>query len=78
MLFLVYYFTVDGQWTDWEPWAQCLAPPCTGEVGYTTRKRTCKNPQPRFNGNPCEGNSIETQQCLNNENCPGMLSVLFA
>ncbi|KAF6029673.1 hypothetical protein EB796_012004 [Bugula neritina] len=61
---------IDGQWTDWEPWAQCLAPPCTGEVGYTTRKRTCKNPQPRFNGNPCEGNSIETQQCLNNENCP--------
>lgn len=63
---------MDGGWTEWNSWAVCLAEPCTGNRGYTTRKRTCKNPQPQYGGAACTGNNTEIKDCFNDDNCPGM------
>ncbi|XP_067952039.1 coadhesin-like [Watersipora subatra] len=59
----------DGGWSEWDPWGSCLAPPCTGERGNKTRKRTCNNPLPAHGGAMCEGSNNETQGCINNERC---------
>jgi len=44
--------TQHGGWSEWSPWSVCT-PACGKGVQYRTR--TCTNPTPQFNGQPCSG-----------------------
>ena len=63
--------SVDGNWSDWNSWGQCLGKPCSDGEGIQTRTRTCTNPQPQFLGKKCNGTTIDSRRCINNQNCPG-------
>ena len=68
------FVAVNGGWSPWSAWGPCLAQPCTGQRGNTTRSRTCSNPLPQYGGSNCVGDSLEWQACLNNEQCPGCIT----
>lgn len=74
--FVPFLSSVDGNWSDWGSWGQCLVRPCMNETGVQTRTRTCTNPQPQFLGQKCEGTTMDSKPCVNNDNCPGILSLL--
>ena len=58
---------VDGNYTEWSQWTQC-SKTCGG--GEKTRERSCSNPAPQGNGQPCEGEPEETVVC-NKQECEG-------
>ena len=62
---------VNGSWTDWGEWTAC-SPTCGN--GTETRSRSCTNPAPRYGGEDCEGDAVETRECENPE-CPGICIV---
>lgn len=47
---------VDGGFTGWSPWSACTE-------GVQARFRSCSNPAPSYGGHPCEGPTMETQNC---------------
>lgn len=51
---------INGGWTLWGPWGGCSK---TCGLGLKSRKRTCTNPAPQFDGEPCKGFSEELKQC---------------
>jgi hypothetical protein len=68
----VFVFIVDGDWTDWTPWATC---PVTCGGGIQDRSRTCSNPLPQYGGADCIGGDVEAQDC-NIHFCPSKLNLL--
>ena len=60
---------VDGQWSDWGPWAVCTKT-CAG--GLKVRHRKCDDPQPEYGGKNCSGKSEEKTECAT-WSCPGKL-----
>ena len=59
---------VNGGWTDWGNWTTC-SPTC--DNGTESRSRSCTNPAPRYGGEDCDGDAVETRACEVPE-CPGM------
>ncbi|CAH2054373.1 unnamed protein product, partial [Iphiclides podalirius] len=63
-------FAVDGGWSSWSEWAQCMQHG-TPLVAYADEKpdmcmcrtRRCDNPPPSNGGQPCEGTSISVANC---------------
>ncbi|KAM8960871.1 complement component C7 [Pelodytes ibericus] len=53
---------IDGSWSCWSSWSACLA-----SSGRRVRNRVCNNPAPSGGGKRCNGDSIETQQCEDDE-----------
>ncbi|XP_071953956.1 SCO-spondin-like isoform X2 [Antedon mediterranea] len=51
---------VHGGYSKWSPWEPC-SKSCGG--GQTLRTRTCTNPVPQFDGNPCYGTLFERKLC---------------
>ena len=54
----------------WSNWTECTTS-CAG--GATTRRRSCTNPEPQFEGKDCLsaiGPDTETKTC-NTQKCPG-------
>uniref|UniRef100_A0A4W4DRZ6 MACPF domain-containing protein n=1 Tax=Electrophorus electricus TaxID=8005 RepID=A0A4W4DRZ6_ELEEL len=45
-----------GAWSCWGEWTPCLS-------GMKTRHRECNNPQPKDNGFPCQGSSVQRKIC---------------
>ena len=68
---IVFVFTVDGDWTDWTPWATC---PVTCGGGIQNRSRSCSNPSPQYGGADCIGGDVEAQDC-NIHFCPSKSNV---
>jgi hypothetical protein len=64
--------TVDGVWNPWGSWEDCDVS-CGG--GNQSRERTCLGPF--YGGAPCNGSSIDTQEC-NTFPCPGRLIIVNA
>ena len=61
---------VDGGYTQWSNWTVC-SKTCGG--GSKSRKRTCTNPKPQGNGQPCYpslGEAEENEKC-NDKKCDG-------
>lgn len=58
---------VDGRWTRWGDWEQCSLT-CGG--GVQVSRRSCTDPAPAFEGANCEGDSLRSRSC-NEEECPG-------
>ncbi|VDI19141.1 Hypothetical predicted protein, partial [Mytilus galloprovincialis] len=56
---------VDGDWSEWSSWDTCSAT-CNG--GIQDRNRKCDAPLPSNGGRYCNGSTIESRSC-NNENC---------
>uniref|UniRef100_A0A7M5X072 C-type lectin domain-containing protein n=1 Tax=Clytia hemisphaerica TaxID=252671 RepID=A0A7M5X072_9CNID len=57
---------VNGGWTAWGTWGACTA---TCGTGSQERSRTCTNPTPAHGGDPCAGDTSESQDCNTNP-CP--------
>ncbi|XP_035664469.1 SCO-spondin-like [Branchiostoma floridae] len=49
----------DGHWSPWSTWSGCQE--CV--PGSETRTRTCTNPPPENNGQPCQGTSTQSRTC---------------
>ncbi|XP_071100024.1 SCO-spondin-like isoform X1 [Haliotis cracherodii] len=63
---------INGGFTQWTEWSN---PPCPGTCGTAfktvSRRRSCTNPPPQFNGAACVGLATETTTLpCNNTNCP--------
>ena len=66
--FKVFFFLVDGAWSEWETWGECLKP-CG--VSRSIRRRTCDKPEPKYRGKPCNSSQAnETREC-NLTKCAG-------
>lgn len=62
------FFLVDGAWSEWEAWGECLKP-CG--VSRSIRRRTCDKPEPKYRGKPCDSSQAnETREC-NLAKCTG-------
>ncbi|KAL4223846.1 hypothetical protein ACF0H5_017311 [Mactra antiquata] len=58
--------SVNGQWSDWQEWAQCVT---SCGPGTRSRTRACDSPAPSNGGQTCTGDSTDTIQCDNGP-CP--------
>ncbi|KAL4230559.1 Thrombospondin type 1 repeat-containing protein [Mactra antiquata] len=58
---------IPGQWGMWTDFTSCTAKCGTG---FRSRSRSCDNPPPQLGGPPCEGPSIEEQNCDTGIACP--------
>ena len=63
---------VHGGFSPWGEWMQCPVT-CSGAV--VNRTRSCNNPSPRNDGQPCEGPTRSSTLCADIA-CPGMLKPL--
>ncbi|KAK7101588.1 hypothetical protein V1264_019947 [Littorina saxatilis] len=57
----------DGHWSLWAEWSQCTA---TCGAGLRTRSRGCNSPRPMHGGKDCEGESVQTMNCVSARPCP--------
>ena len=64
---------VNGQWSEWGKYSACTKSCGTGSE---TRTRTCTNPAPSAEGNPCQGSSSESRNC-NTFDCPSKYLLLY-
>lgn len=58
---------VNGGWSKWSGYTECMVPATADMLCYQERMRTCSNPWPRNNGLPCQGKGSESRACR----CPG-------
>merc|ERR1719284_1913786 len=49
---------VDGQWLEWGSWSTCL-----GSCDSASRSRGRACTAPAFNGRPCRGDNLDTEEC---------------
>merc|ERR1711962_1091728 len=49
---------VDGQWLEWGSWSMCL-----GSCDSASRSRGRACTAPAFNGRPCSGDNLDTEEC---------------
>ena len=71
-MWYVWCGTVHGGWTGWEE-SECVG---TCSRATKTRRRTCTNPAPRYEGRLCGGPSEEVFKCIP-ENCNCEWGTLF-
>lgn len=64
---------VDGRWSEWSHLDACSAQPCSHEIGFRIRFRSCTSPTPLFGGLPCQGRSWKRETCYNNDFCTNPL-----
>ncbi|CAG2209647.1 Coadhesin,Hemicentin-1,Thrombospondin-2,Mucin-like protein [Mytilus edulis] len=64
---------INGEWshyTVWSQWGNC-SNECNGGLKYRTRSRSCTNPQPKFGGLECTGNTTDEEGGVCNiHHCP--------
>jgi len=69
---------IDGAWSEWSSWGICIARPCSGQVGYRDRVRTCNNPQPQYGGKRCGDLAkmweTQTDTCYNMDGCTNKIN----
>jgi hypothetical protein len=65
-VFKINFSLVDGGWSGWSLWSDCST---TCGAGTQTRDRRCDSPAPTVEGQPCPGESRETQNCFS-KRCP--------
>ncbi|XP_063400323.1 A disintegrin and metalloproteinase with thrombospondin motifs adt-1-like isoform X2 [Mytilus trossulus] len=59
-----------SQYTEWGQWGNC-SKECNGGLKYRTRSRSCTNPQPKFDGLECTGNTTDGEGGVcNTHHCP--------
>lgn len=57
---LINYCPIHGGWSEWSSWGECSK---TCGRGLKVRKRFCNNPAVKHNGNTCEGENVEYEEC---------------
>ena len=66
--------SVNGGWGVWSSWTECDKD-CN--TGLRERRRDCNNPTPGDFGNPCDGDTLDTESC-NSQECTGKFLNLLA
>lgn len=73
--YLMVYFlcVVDGMWASWGSWATCSVSCTSGKysTGSRSRRRSCTNPVPKYDGKQCSGSATELGSCKVYNGCPG-------
>jgi len=59
--------SVNGGWSQWGEWSDCST---TCDLGVKSRQRTCTDPVPQENGQPCNGSDEDAAECMLSY-CPG-------
>ena len=74
-MFLLFFLTDDGGYSEWGAWSECSA---TCGDGRHTRTRSCTNPSPSPGGKDCSqlGPDTETGEC-NSGGCPGTSDLVW-
>lgn len=70
--FCDYCKPVDGAWSSWLSWEQCIATECNNGDGEQRRRRRCVNPSPSHGGDPCQGNDDDIRNCTIRITCSNM------
>ena len=60
---------VDGNWSEWAPWGDCVV---TCGTGVVLRSRVCDSPGPQYGGTYCVGDNQEENDCPDIIQCPGI------
>ena len=55
--------SVDGAWSTWSTWSFCTKTCSDMEGGLRQRSRSCSNPEPKFGGLDCQGETMQTTTC---------------
>ena len=63
---IILLLAVDGGWTPWSNWSDCSA---TCGNGLKQRERSCTAPPPQHGGKPCDGETLQVQDCFL-QHCP--------
>ena len=63
MIFRIAVGPLNGNYSDWSSWSACSK---SCDRGITSRRRSCTNPPPLYNGKDCEeiGPEEEVQECF--------------
>lgn len=69
--YIIFCYTVDGGWTEWEYSYPCSVP--CGK-GTETFSRTCTNPEPECGGKKCDGPDTLSKECDTQKPCPRKLN----
>lgn len=67
---------VPGGWSFWGEWSECSK--TCGYGGFQTRKRSCSNPIPQYNGASCFGSDTEAKNCSFDKPCCKFSWVFFS
>ena len=52
---------INGEWSAWSEYGSCFED--DDEWWYKTKSRTCSNPEPKFGGEDCQGESKQRDKC---------------
>ncbi|CAC5417849.1 Adhesion G protein-coupled receptor B2,Coadhesin,Thrombospondin-1,Mucin-like protein,Hemicentin-1,Adhesion G protein-coupled receptor B3,Thrombospondin-2 [Mytilus coruscus] len=64
---------INGAWADWASWGSCSVscnPSGSSASGTYTRTRTCSNPEPKYDGTQCVGDTSQSSSCSPTIYCP--------
>ena len=53
---------INGEWSAWSEFGSCVEDDDDG-WWYKTKDRTCSNPEPKFGGEDCQGESKQRDEC---------------
>lgn len=54
---------IDGGWSDWSSYGDCVRDPTNPALYSKKRSRSCTNPMPQYGGLACTGSSVEYLPC---------------
>ena len=70
---ITFFAVENGGWSNWGKWTQCSV---TCGNGFKHRHRYCEKPEPKYDGDKCEGTNHQRIACYRGF-CPSKLTFYF-